>query len=134
MSRTIIQYYLGGTAIPSCVFVPEFDNTFFCTTSGFMAFPGNSVYASQNLTDWRLASNALSRVAQLPEVQAATNEQFAGMFANTLRYHKGKFYLILAWINPAFGVPRFVLSTATDPFDDRSWSDYFVPSNTWFHD
>ncbi|KAJ6266579.1 glycosyl hydrolase [Bipolaris maydis] len=125
MSRTIIQYYLGGTAIPSCVFVPEFDNTFFCTTSGFMAFPGNSVYASQNLTDWRLASNALSRVAQLPEVQAATNEQFAGMFANTLRYHKGKFYLILAWINPAFGVPRFVLSTATDPFDDRSWSDYF---------
>ncbi|EUC31212.1 glycoside hydrolase family 43 protein [Bipolaris zeicola 26-R-13] len=106
----------GWHSDSSCVFVPEFDNTFFCTTSSFMA----------------LASNALSRVAQLPEVQTATNEQFTGMLANTLRYHKGKFYPISAWINTTFGVPRSVLSTATDPFDDSSWSDYLFVQTSGF--
>ncbi|KAK6839335.1 Xylosidase : arabinofuranosidase [Apiospora arundinis] len=116
----------GWHSDPSCVFVAEdgpYNNTAFCTTSSFMAFPGNPIYASRDLTTWKLASHSLNRVAQFPEVRNATNQQFAGMFANTLRYHKGTFYLISAWVNTAVGLPRFVLFTTTDPFNDAAWSD-----------
>ncbi|KAK7917396.1 xylosidase : arabinofuranosidase [Apiospora marii] len=88
-----------------------------------MAFPGNPIYASRDLTTWKLASHSSNRVAQFPEIRTATNQQFAGMFANTLRYHQGTFYLISAWINTAVELPRFVLFTTTNPFDDAAWSD-----------
>lgn len=120
----------GWHSDPSCVFVPELDNTTFCTTSSFMMFPGNPIYASRDLIHWELASNALSRVAQLPTIRTATNvldtpgaPQLGGMFANTLRYHSGKFYLISTWANADAGLPSFVLNTATDPYNDDSWTD-----------
>ncbi|KAK7947034.1 uncharacterized protein PG986_011355 [Apiospora aurea] len=105
----------GWHSDPSCVFVAEgpYNNTAFCTTSTFMAFPGNPLYDSRDLTTWKL----------LPEIRTATNQQFAGMFANTLRHHGGAFYLISAWINTAVELPRFVLFTTTDPYDDAAWSD-----------
>ncbi|KAK8102509.1 xylosidase : arabinofuranosidase [Apiospora sp. TS-2023a] len=115
----------GWHSDPSCAFVAEgpYNNTAFCTSSTFMAFPANPIYASRDLTTWKLASHSINRVAQFPEIRTATNQQFAGMFANTLRYHKGTFYLISAWINTAVELPRFVLFTTTNPFDDAAWSD-----------
>src|SRR4051794_9488875 len=58
----------GWNSDPSCTFVKELNNTFFCTTSSFLAFPGIPVYASKDLVDWKLASNALNRPEQLPEL------------------------------------------------------------------
>lgn len=66
---------------PSCTFVADFENTFFCTTSTFMAFPGNPIYASKDLIDWKIASNCISRPSQMPEMRIATNQQFGGFFA-----------------------------------------------------
>ncbi|KAK7973146.1 hypothetical protein PG988_007280, partial [Apiospora saccharicola] len=118
----------GWHSDPSCVFVAKgpHNNTAICTSSSFMAFPANPIYASWDLTTWKLASHSIDRVAQFPEIRTATNQQFAGMFANTLRYHKGTFYLISAWINTAVELPRFVLFTTTNPFDDAAWSDGLV--------
>lgn len=115
----------GWHSDPSCVFVAEgiYSNTTFCTTSSFMSFPGIPLYASRDLTTWTLAGHALNRAAQFPEVRTATNQQFAGMFASTLRHHAGVFYLVSAWVNTAIALPRFVLFTTTDPFDDAAWSD-----------
>lgn len=39
---------------PSCVFVPEWDETYFCAASSFNAFPGLPIHASKDLLDWRL--------------------------------------------------------------------------------
>lgn len=39
---------------PSCVFVPEWDETYFCAASSFNAFPGLPIHASKDLRDWRL--------------------------------------------------------------------------------
>lgn len=39
----------GWNSDPSCTFVKEWDNTFFCTTSSFLAYPGVPVYASKDL-------------------------------------------------------------------------------------
>jgi hypothetical protein len=47
---------LAWNSDPSCTFVPELDNTFFCTTSTFLVFPGIPVYANKDLKNWKLAS------------------------------------------------------------------------------
>lgn len=39
----------GWNSDPSCIFVKELDDTFFCTTSSFLSFPGVPVYSSQDL-------------------------------------------------------------------------------------
>ncbi|KAH7015919.1 hypothetical protein EDB80DRAFT_708871 [Ilyonectria destructans] len=37
---------------PSCTFVEEWNSTYFCITSSFLAFPGIPVYASKGLVHW----------------------------------------------------------------------------------
>lgn len=39
---------------PSCIFVPELDDTFFCASSSFNAFPGIPIHASKDLQNWKL--------------------------------------------------------------------------------
>lgn len=113
----------GWHSDPSCIFVAEFNETYFCSTSSFLDFPGNPIYASQDLIHWKLASNALSRISQMPDIQTQRGPEYGGMFANTLRFHNGTFYLISAWADDKYGVPLFVLFQTTNPFDASSWSD-----------
>ena len=39
---------------PSCIFVPEWENTYFCASSSFNAFPGIPIHASKDLQNWKL--------------------------------------------------------------------------------
>ncbi|KAK1479387.1 beta-xylosidase [Colletotrichum tamarilloi] len=39
---------------PSCIFVPEWNDTFFCASSSFNAFPGIPLHASRDLQNWKL--------------------------------------------------------------------------------
>jgi beta-xylosidase len=112
----------GWNSDPSCTFVPEWDNTFFCTTSSFLAFPGIPVYASKDLVNWRLASNGLTRPEQLPEL-TNQGEQNEGIWASTLRYRDGVFYLITGYVTLRTWGPKLLLFTTTDPYDDGAWSD-----------
>lgn len=95
----------GWHSDPSCVFVPVLNDTLFCTTSTFLAFPGIPVYASNDFIDWKLASNALHSASQLPDLANAA-DQSDGEFAATLRYHDGLFYLITVFLSAS---PTFVL-------------------------
>ncbi|KAF6827534.1 arabinofuranosidase, partial [Colletotrichum plurivorum] len=53
----------GWHSDPSCIRV---DDTFYCTISTFVAFPGLPVYASKDLVNWRFQSHAWNRDAQIP--------------------------------------------------------------------
>jgi hypothetical protein len=64
----------GWHSDPSCTFVPESDNTFFCTTSSLLTFPGIPVYASNDLIHWKLASHVVTRPTQVPEIGYATSQ------------------------------------------------------------
>lgn len=113
----------GWNSDASCAFVPEWDDTFFCTTSSFLAFPGTPVFASKDLTNWKLASNALTREEQLPEL-ARLGTEVEGIWASTLRYRDGVFYLITGYVSWIDGWgPKLLLFTTTDPYDDAAWSD-----------
>ena len=57
---------------PSCIFVPEWDETFFCASSSFNAFPGIPIHASKDLQSWKLIGHVLNRREQLPRL-AETN-------------------------------------------------------------
>lgn len=109
----------GWHSDPSCTFVPELDNTFFCTTSSFYYFPGNPIFASKDLVNWKHVSNTFNRPDQVP---GWNNIPFpaAGMFASTIRYHEGKMYLVTYDI-AAGDRNGGMLFTATNPYDDASW-------------
>jgi beta-xylosidase len=85
----------GWNSDPSCVSV---NDTIFCTTSSFAAFPGVPVYASKDLVNWKLASNALNLPEQVPEMAVYPGNDAAGMWASTLRHRDDVFYLITAFV------------------------------------
>jgi beta-xylosidase len=115
----------GWNSDPSCVFVAELDNTTFCTTSSFLAYPGAPVYASKDLINWKLASNAINRPEQLPTLLTSNNIQGGGIFASTLRYHNSTFYLITTYIeNPL--PPTFYIFTSKDATNGSAWSMPFA--------
>ena len=91
-------------------------------TSTFDTFPGLPIYASKDLINWKHVSHVWNRGPQLPGYSWATEPQQRGMWAATIRFHDGTFYVICAYQ----GVPdkdRGVLFKSTDAFDDSSWSD-----------
>ncbi|KAF9892135.1 hypothetical protein FE257_002541 [Aspergillus nanangensis] len=108
----------GWHSDPSCVYVPE-EDTIFCVASTFIAFPGLPLYATKDLQNWKLASNIFNRPSQIPSLGQTTNQQ-GGIYAPTLRYHKGKFYLIVSFLGPE--VIGLVFSSS-NPYDDASWSE-----------
>ncbi|KAL4900306.1 hypothetical protein BDW74DRAFT_182855 [Aspergillus multicolor] len=114
----------GWHSDPSCTFVPEEDNTFFCTTSSFLTVPGIPIYASKDLVNWKLASHVVTRVAQVPEIANSTSQtQQDGLWASTIRYRIGKFYLLTSYVSmyPDFGF-KGLLFTTDDIYSDKAWS------------
>ncbi|KAL2850060.1 glycosyl hydrolase [Aspergillus pseudodeflectus] len=111
----------GWHSDPSCVYVTERE-TFFCVTSTFIAFPGLPVYASKDLRTWELASNIISRPSQIPDL-AETEGQQGGIYAPTLRYHEGVFYLIVSNLGPDLNGLVF---SSTDPYEDNAWSEPLI--------
>ncbi|KAL4896023.1 glycosyl hydrolase [Aspergillus ambiguus] len=115
----------GWHSDPSCTFVPEEDNTFFCTVSSFLSFPGIPIYASKDLLHWKLVSNAVTRPEQVPEIANSTSQtQQDGLWASTLRYRQGRFYLLTSYVSmyPTFQT-NGLLFTTTDIYSDDAWSD-----------
>jgi beta-xylosidase len=115
----------GWHSDPSCIFVAEKDNSFFCTTSSFLTFPGMPIYTSKDLVNWRLASHVFNRASQVPHI-GNTTIQNAGLWAATIRYHDGKFYAIVSYTPQSPFIVTGFIFTATDPFDDSAWSDPLV--------
>ena len=115
----------GWHSDPSCTFVAEEHNSFFCATSSFLTFPGMPIYTSKDLINWRLASHVFSRTSQVPQI-GNTTVQNGGLWATTIRYHDGKFYAIVSYTPESpFVVTGFIFTT-TNPYDDSAWSDPLV--------
>jgi len=83
-------------------------NKYYLATSTFSYFPGVPVYESTNLIHWRQIGNVLTRDSQLPLTGCGHSE---GIFAPTLRFHNGVFFLITTNLT---GGGNFIV-TARDP-------------------
>jgi alpha-N-arabinofuranosidase len=101
---------------PSVVRVGEW---FYLVNSSFEFFPGVPIHKSRNLVHWEPLGAVLTRDSQLP---LATAGPSGGIFAPTIRYHAGTFYMITT--NVSRGGTFFV--TAKDPAGP--WSE-----PVWLH-
>lgn len=81
---------------------------YYLVTSTFAYFPGVPIFHSKDLVNWKQIGNILDREEQL-NLAGATHS--GGIFAPTLRYHEGTFYMITT--NVSHG-GNFIV-TAKDP-------------------
>lgn len=92
---------------------------FYMVNSTFEYFPGVPVHHSKDLVHWKLIGYCLNRESQLPLKNVRAS---AGIYAPTIRYHDGLFYMITT--NVAGGGNFYV--TAKDPagpWSDPVWLD-----------
>ncbi|KAJ5364879.1 uncharacterized protein N7496_010592 [Penicillium cataractarum] len=102
------------------------DKDFFLVTSSFEYFPGAPIYHSRDLIQWKLIGHALTRPSQL---QIHTPEPGGGVWATTIRYHEGVFYITAASFqryrpqqDDRVWPQGFYVKT-TNIWDDSTWSD-----------
>ncbi|KAF8519757.1 arabinofuranosidase [Hysterangium stoloniferum] len=82
---------------PSCILVKEWDDTFFCATSSFNAFPGVPIFASNDLINFKQIGNVITRPTQLPGL-AHTESSGSGIWAPSIRFHNGTFWVITTMV------------------------------------
>jgi len=93
---------------------------YYLVTSTFEWFPGVPIFHSRDLVHWRQIGHALHRPSQLNLDGVAPS---SGIFAATIRYHAGSFYVITT-LSDAQHKRRNFIVTATDPAGE--WSDPYV--------
>ncbi|KXH36347.1 hypothetical protein CNYM01_10790 [Colletotrichum nymphaeae SA-01] len=128
----------GFAPDPSVVMV---DGTFYLVTSSFHVFPGLPIYASRDLQSWKHIGNAINRPEQLTLANAGTNSftldtghtmiATGGLFAPTIRHHRGRFYIVCTNCGSSNGssdLENFIIHTSD--IWSGEWSD---PISVDFH-
>lgn len=91
---------------------------YYLVTSSFAYFPGVPIFHSRDLIHWQQIGHCLTRDSQLPLAGVGSS---GGIFAPTLRYHQGIFYMITT--NVSYGGNFYIFSD--DPAGE--WSEpHFV--------
>lgn len=89
---------------------------YYLVTSSFSYFPGVPIFHSRDLVNWRQIGHVLDRPSQL----RATGPISRGVFAPTITYHDGTFYMITTIVDGGGNI----VVTASDPAGP--WSDPVV--------
>ncbi|SFO66371.1 Beta-xylosidase [Chitinophaga sp. YR627] len=87
-------------------------NEFFMTASSFNAAPGLPILQSKDLVNWQLVGHALLR--QPPFVHFSKVQHGNGVWAPSIRYHKGEFYIY--YPDPDFGIYMIKAKNAAGPW------------------
>ena len=90
------------------------NDEFYMINSTFAYFPGIPVFKSMNLLNWKQIGNALDRPEQLNLDGLGVSR---GIFAPTISYHKGIFYIVSTLID---GKGNFIIHSKNP---SKSWSN-----------
>ncbi len=90
---------------------------YYAITSTFQFSPGMTLLHSVDLVNWEIVTNIINDLTQIsPELDWSRMNRYArGVWAGTLRYHDGRFYLF-------FGTPDEGLFVTTSPNPEGPWS------------
>lgn len=93
---------------------------FYLVTSSFEYFPGVPIFHSKDLVNWKQIGHCLTRSSQL---QLDQSKSSMGIFAPTIRYHNGRFYMITT--NLTIGKNFLVYADQPEgPWSDPLWLDW----------
>lgn len=81
------------------------EGKYYLAASSFQFFPGVPIFESEDLVNWKQIGHCLTRTNQVELHQVPSS---GGVFAPTLRYHNGTFYMVTN--NNTFG-KNFYIST-----------------------
>jgi alpha-N-arabinofuranosidase len=102
---------------------------FYLVTSSFEYFPGVPIFHSRDLVSWRQLGHVLTRKSQL---ELTGIESSRGIYAPTLRHHRGRFYLVTTLVG---GGGNFYVTARRPegPWSEPKWLDEggFDPSFTF---
>lgn len=96
------------------------NDKYYLVTSTFEYFPGVPIFESEDLVNWEQIGHCLARETQLNLKNSAKSK---GIYAPTLRHHKGTFYMITTNVTTG---ENFIVTTS-DP--SKEWSDAVVIEN-----
>ena len=92
---------------------------YYLVNSSFEYFPGIPIFHSKDLINWQQIGHCLSRKSQL---DLSNTGIWSGVWAPTIRFHKGKFYMITT--NVTNGGNFYVTATKPEgPWSDPIWVD-----------
>ena len=69
----------------------EAEGKYYLACSSFQYMPGVPIFESEDLISWKQVANCLTRTSQIELHRIPSS---GGVFAPTLRYHEGTFYMI----------------------------------------
>lgn len=92
---------------------------FYMATSTFEYFPGVPIFHSKDLVNWEQIGHCLVTDEQLPLEEAPSS---AGIYAPTLRYHEGRFYMITTNVSDKGNFYVWTEDPA-GPWSDPIWLD-----------
>ncbi len=125
----IIPFNLTGQQIKNPI-IPGFypdpsicrvGGDYYIVNSSFHYWPGLPVFHSKDLINWKQIANAFDRPGQMDYDGYKPSR---GIFAPTIRYHDGTFYIITTMVGAdAYAGPNFII-TAKNPAGQ--WSDPII--------
>ena len=92
---------------------------YYLVTSTFEYFPGIALFHSRDLVNWEQIGNCITRPGQLDYFKFKDS---SGVWAPTIRYHKGRFYVTVA----IDGMGNMIMHTddINGEWSDPVWTDF----------
>jgi beta-xylosidase len=110
------------------------DKDYYMVSSSFNAVPGLPILHSKDLVNWQIVGHALRRV--VPEDHFQTPRHAQGVWAPSMREHKGSYYIF--WGDPDFGIYRVRAPHPEGPWEApmlvKSGRGLIDPSPFWDDD
>jgi len=76
------------------------NDTYYMVATSMYFFPGVPILKSKDLVSWEYAANAVQRFKQHPFYDLSGGNRYGhGQWASSLRYHKGKFYVLFVTLD-----------------------------------
>lgn len=102
--------------------VVRVDDTYYMVSTTMYLFPGATIMKSKDLVNWEYCANPLKKILDNDAYNLLNGQHHyaQGMWASSLAYHNGKFYLYFpcsTWSSDS----QSILLTATDP--EGEWTD-----------
>lgn len=124
---------------PDCDVI-RVDSTFYFVSTTMYHFPGATILKSHDLVNWEYCANPLLQIENNDAYNLLNGgaHYAQGMWASSLNYHDGKFYLyFISYGRNGYDSGRNILLTTTDPegtWKMEYWPEHYYDSGWLFDD